>query len=186
MTLYETTFIINPQTDDATIDNQVRQVAELIGENKGKIRFEDHMGTRRLAYEIQGLTQGYYASFIFEAPTTLLPVLERHYKLNESYVRHLTVRFEGDLDKMIGQADRESADTQAPAAEKTEAAAPEAARAETAPAEETVATDSAPTEEPAAEETKPIEVPAEAAAEETVEPETEQPAEESGPEDEEL
>ena len=100
MNLYETTFIINPQTDDATIDQRVRDVAELIAKSDGRIVHEDHMGTRRLAYEINGLTQGYYASFIFEGPKTVLPTLRRHFKLNEAYIRHLTVRFEGGTDDL--------------------------------------------------------------------------------------
>ena len=157
MNLYETTFIINPQTDDATIDRHVREVASLINDNEGRIRYEDHMGTRRLAYEIQGLNQGYYASFIFEAPTSVLPKLTRHFKLNEPYIRHLTVRFEGDLDKLIGPEEEapEKASEKAPekAEEKpAEAAAPAAEAAET-PAETT---------EPAAETAEP---------EKTVEPE---------------
>lgn len=105
MNLYETTFIVNPQTDDATIDRHVRDVVDVITRNQGRIRYENHMGTRRLAYEIQGLTQGYYASFIFEAPTVVLPQLERHFKLNEQYIRHLTVRFEGDLEKLLHRTD---------------------------------------------------------------------------------
>ncbi|MEW6410861.1 MAG: 30S ribosomal protein S6 [Candidatus Zixiibacteriota bacterium] len=105
MNLYETTFIINPQTDDATIDRHVRSVADLITTNGGAIKFEDHMGTRRLAYEIQGLNQGYYASFIFDAPTSLMRKLDRHFKLNESYIRYLTVRFEGDLEKLLQRMD---------------------------------------------------------------------------------
>ena len=105
MKLYETTFIINPQTDDATINRYVQDISSLITGNDGKIVREDHMGTRRLAYDINGLTQGYYASFIFEAPTKVLPLLDRHYKLNESYIRNLTVCFEGDPDKMTGQDD---------------------------------------------------------------------------------
>jgi small subunit ribosomal protein S6 len=127
MNLYETTFIINPQTDDATIDRQVRDVAELITKNDGQIRFEDHMGTRRLAYEINGLTQGYYASFIFEAPTSLLPVLGRHYKLNEAYIRHLTVRFEGDQTKLAGFVEAPPEATEDKPGQETETASEDAA-----------------------------------------------------------
>lgn len=130
MNLYETTFIINPQTDDATIDRHVRDVASVINDNDGRIRYEDHMGTRRLAYEIKGLNQGYYASFIFEAPTSVLPKLTRHFKLNEQYIRHLTVRFEGDLTKLVEPEEKapEKAEEKpaAPAAPVAEAAEPPA------------------------------------------------------------
>jgi len=97
MRIYETTFIINPQTDDATIGGHVQNISNLITENSGKIVFEDHLGTRRMAYPIKKLTQGYYGSFIFESPPELLIKLERHYKQDEAYIRFLTVLFEGDL-----------------------------------------------------------------------------------------
>lgn len=98
MRTYETTFIINPQTDDATIEKQVNDVASIITDNKGNILHKDFMGTRRLAYEIEKLTHGYYTSFVFEGDSSILPKLDRHFKLNEAYIRALTVRFEGSLE----------------------------------------------------------------------------------------
>lgn len=97
MRVYETTFIVNPQTDDATIDQQVIAIADLIGRFGGKILREERMGTRRLAYTINKLTQGYYHSFIYEGPQELLPELDRFFRINEAYLRNLTVMFEGDL-----------------------------------------------------------------------------------------
>ena len=96
MRYYETTFIVNPQADDATIDRQVKVVAELIATNGGKIVYEDRIGTRRLAFPIRGLNQGYYASFVFEGATSILPALDRLFKLEEAYMRNLTILFEGD------------------------------------------------------------------------------------------
>jgi small subunit ribosomal protein S6 len=94
--IYETAFIVNPQSDDATIDRQVTAVTDLIKNNGGEIVREERIGTRRLAYEIAGLTQGYYASILFNSEPGVLPLLDRHYKLEEPYVRYLTIRFEGD------------------------------------------------------------------------------------------
>lgn len=99
MRLYETAFILNPQTDDATIDRHIKSVVSLITENGGRIILEDHIGTRRMAYAINGLTNGFYASMIFEVGTKLLPILERHYKLEEAFVRHMTVVYDGDPEK---------------------------------------------------------------------------------------
>jgi small subunit ribosomal protein S6 len=94
--IYETAFIVNPQSDDATIDRQVVAVTDLIKNNGGEIVREERIGTRRLAYEIAGLTQGYFASILFNGEPGVLPLLERHYKLEEPYVRYITIRFEGD------------------------------------------------------------------------------------------
>lgn len=96
MRLYETTFIVNPQTDDATIDRQVKSISDLITSHGGKIVREDRLGTRRMSFPIAGLIQGYYASFIYEAPTTMLPELERLFKIEDAYIRYLTIIYEGD------------------------------------------------------------------------------------------
>lgn len=97
MSIYETTFIINPQTDDASIDGGVQSVSDLITGNGGKVIHQDRMGTRRLAYQIKGLSQGYYTTIIFEGPSRILPVLNRHFKQTELFVRHLTILYEGDV-----------------------------------------------------------------------------------------
>ena len=97
MALYETTFIVNPQTDDATIERHVKAISDIITEAGGKIVYENRMGTRRLAYAINKLTQGYYANFIFEAPKTVVSQMDRHMRLDEAYMRHLTIVFEGPV-----------------------------------------------------------------------------------------
>ena len=102
---YETTFIINPQSDDATIEKHVGDIKDIITTSKGTIINENHMGTRRLAYEINKLTQGYYASFIYEAPSDVLPLLDRHFKVNEAFIRDLTIRIECDPQEYLKQQD---------------------------------------------------------------------------------
>jgi len=96
--LYETTFIINSQADDAAIDRQVKAVSDLISQNGGTVVHERRIGTRRMAYEIMGLTQGFYTSIYFEAPPSIPAVLDRFYKLEDPYIRHLTVHFDGDIE----------------------------------------------------------------------------------------
>lgn len=108
MQVYETTFIVNPQLDDKAIDQKVNAVSDLIKNHGGKIVHTDHMGTRRLAYEIKGLNQGYYGSFIYETQSEFPATLERYFKLDELYLRHLTVRYEGDLEKLKEPKSEES------------------------------------------------------------------------------
>lgn len=153
MRIYETTFIVNPQTDDATIESQIKTVSDLITNNGGKILGERHMGTRRMAYQIDNLTQGFYGSFVFEAEPTFVKTLDRLYKQEEAYIRNLTVLFEGNVEELseekfpIGEeAEKEEKRTERPVAQR---------RPEPAPA-------------PAAEEKKP-EAEAEAAPAETTE-----------------
>lgn len=100
MKLYETCFIVNPQTDEASIEQSIKSVVDLITSRGGKIVYEDRMGTRRMVYAINGLTQGYYTSLIYEAEPTLNVELERLYHLDESYIRHITILYEGDPEQV--------------------------------------------------------------------------------------
>ncbi len=100
MKIYETTFVINPQSDDAGIEAQVKSISDIITAGGGKIIRDDHMGTRRLAYDIKGLSQGYYGGFIFESGPNLIANLDLYYRQNEEYLRHLTVYFPGTIEEL--------------------------------------------------------------------------------------
>jgi small subunit ribosomal protein S6 len=121
MRIYETTFIINPQTDDASISREIQSVTSLIAQNGGRILHEDRLGTRRLAYEIKRQTHGYYTSIIFEATAPVLQLLERHFRLGEAYLRNLTVLCERDLKELTAPEEAVAADQET---KKTKAAAP--------------------------------------------------------------
>lgn len=97
MRRYETTFIVNPQADDAAIDRQVTAIVDIIKADGGEILKENRIGTRRLAFPIAKLTQGYYTSIIYDSEAGVLPKLERYFKLEEPYIRFLTIRFDGPL-----------------------------------------------------------------------------------------
>jgi len=107
---YETTFIVNPQADDATIDKQVTAVLDLIKNNGGTIVRENRMGTRKLAYPIAGLPQGFYASVIFDSEAGVLPQLDRLYQIEEPYIRYLTILYDGPTEPVEYRDDRDYRD----------------------------------------------------------------------------
>jgi small subunit ribosomal protein S6 len=98
MRVYESTFILSPQADDVAFDRQIKSVSDLISRYRGKLLQEDRWGIRRLAYPIQKFTQGYYTRVVFEGNNEVLTELERFYRLEEPFIRHLTVIFEGKLE----------------------------------------------------------------------------------------
>lgn len=136
MRLYETTFILNPQADDATFDRQIKAVSDVISRYQGKVLRENRWGIRRLSYPIKRCTQGFYTRLIFEGNQTVLSELERFYKIEEPYIRYLTVVFEGNIDEELERGRREDgSDTTesrserviaAPEPEKTVEASPKA------------------------------------------------------------
>jgi small subunit ribosomal protein S6 len=97
MPLYETTFILNPQLEDSAIDGRIKETIGIIEKSGGKILKENRIGTRRLAYELARMSQGYYVDLIFEGNATVPRELETRYRLEDDFLRHLTCRYEGKI-----------------------------------------------------------------------------------------
>ncbi len=89
--MYETTFIINAALEDAAIDTVVNTTIEFLKTNGASINKVDKWGRKRLAYPIQKKNNGYYVYVQFDAPATVLPLLERYFFLEENIMRHLNV-----------------------------------------------------------------------------------------------
>ncbi|MFQ5606694.1 MAG: 30S ribosomal protein S6, partial [Candidatus Zixiibacteriota bacterium] len=90
------TFIINSQIGDESIDSCVKEVSGIINSANGTVLRENRIGGRRLAYEIDRQTHGYYVSLIFDGENRILELLDRHFKLGDNFLRSLTVRYDGD------------------------------------------------------------------------------------------
>lgn len=104
MPLYDSTFILNPQTEESNFDAQIKEAGELIARYGGKVVHENRFGMRRLAYEIQHLTQGYYVSLVYEGNGEVVKELERHFRLSEQVIRFLTTIYqqpEGQVDEIL-------------------------------------------------------------------------------------
>lgn len=113
MSRYDTTFIVNPQIGDEQVNASINTVTEIITSNNGEILRERRIGSRRLAYPIARQSHGYYVTLIHDSNPNVLPQLERHFKLGDSYLRHLTIRYDGDpfrksiTDVMMGSDSEE-------------------------------------------------------------------------------
>ncbi len=96
MSRYDTTFIINPQIGDEGIESSIKRVTELITGGKGQILRENRIGSRKLAYQIGKSQHGYYVSFVFDGDGAIVKKLDNHFKLDDTCLRHLTIRYDGD------------------------------------------------------------------------------------------
>lgn len=68
----------------------------MIERYNGSIIKQNRWGIRRLAYPIKKYTQGYYINLIFKADNKILSEMERFFRIEEPYIRYLTVRYEGE------------------------------------------------------------------------------------------
>jgi small subunit ribosomal protein S6 len=91
MRTYEATFILSPSLDDSALDGEFAKIEELVGREGGTIKEWDKWGKRRLAYEIGGQSDGYYAFLRFEADPGAIERLDRVYRLDENILRHMHI-----------------------------------------------------------------------------------------------
>jgi len=94
MPVYDSTFILNPQLEEGGLDGRIKDTINLINSNGGKVIKENRLGMRRLAYEIQKITQGYYVSLVFEGNQGTVAELERMLRLDEACLRFLTCHYQ--------------------------------------------------------------------------------------------
>jgi len=89
---YELGRIINPQLVEEAIQAEQDLILEYITRFGGVIDKVDVWGRRKLAYEIQKLTEGHYVYFYIDAPPSLPAELESRINIRENIIRHLMLR----------------------------------------------------------------------------------------------
>ena len=88
---YEATFIFSSALDDDGLERELAKVAEIVGTEGGTVKEWDKWGRRRLAYEIQGQTDGIYAFLTFEGEPAAIERMAQVYRLNENILRHMHI-----------------------------------------------------------------------------------------------
>lgn len=90
---YETVLVLSTKTfDDAALEATVEKFKTLIGDNGGTVEAVDVWGKKRLAFEINYETEGYYALITFEAEPTLPKELDRVANITDGVLRAMTIR----------------------------------------------------------------------------------------------
>ncbi len=90
MKAYELVYIIKPGEEEA-VNATVTKFENLINNNGGVIEKLDRWGKKRLAYEINDLTEGYYVLVHFNAEPKTVRELERVMKITDEVIRHLLI-----------------------------------------------------------------------------------------------
>lgn len=90
---YETIFIIDASLEEEKIAAAKEKFTSLIAAN-GTVENIDDWGKRRLAYEINDKTEGYYVLVDFTADGEFPKELDRQYRINDSILRTIIIRKE--------------------------------------------------------------------------------------------
>jgi small subunit ribosomal protein S6 len=89
---YEAMLIIDPALENDATEAVIERFSQLIENNGGKVDKVDRWGKRKLAFEIDKRTDGYYAILTFKGENETVAELDRVLKIAEEIIRHMIVR----------------------------------------------------------------------------------------------
>lgn len=92
MKAYELLFFVDPTITDEARAGVMKRIEVAITENGGAVDNVDNWGKRKLAYEIDKLTEGDYTLVNFHADPTQIAELDRVLRINDAVKRHMIVR----------------------------------------------------------------------------------------------
>ena len=94
MNQYETVFILTPVLSDDQAKETVAKFKTLLTDNGAEIVNEEAWGLKKLAYQIQKKTSGFYNLLQFKAEPTVVDKLETAYRREEKVIRFMTVKLD--------------------------------------------------------------------------------------------
>ncbi len=93
MRSYELMLIADPSFEEEAIDAIIERTTSIIS-GSGEVEPVEKWGKRRLAFEIQDNTEGFYVVIDFKADNETTVEVERVLKITDGVLRHLLVRKE--------------------------------------------------------------------------------------------
>jgi small subunit ribosomal protein S6 len=84
--------LVDPRREDAQIEETLNAFAGLITDRGGEIANWDRWGRRKLAYEIEDLSEGYYAVCTYNVESSQRAEIEAALPFVEGLVRSKTIR----------------------------------------------------------------------------------------------
>ncbi|WP_165042830.1 MULTISPECIES: 30S ribosomal protein S6 [unclassified Adlercreutzia] len=94
MKAYELLFFVAPTISEETRVNVMTRIENTITDAQGTVDNVDNWGKRKLAYEINGLTDGDYTLIDFHANPADVAELDRILRITDAVVRHMIVKRE--------------------------------------------------------------------------------------------
>ena len=94
MKAYELLFFVDPSSDEETRAGVMKRIDVAITANGGIVDGIEDWGKRKLAFEVDHLTEGDYTLINFHADPTQITELDRVLRINDAVKRHIIVRRE--------------------------------------------------------------------------------------------
>ncbi|MDP2167043.1 MAG: 30S ribosomal protein S6 [Thermodesulfovibrionales bacterium] len=99
MNVYENIVIFDASLSDEAIESAAEKIKDLITGSGGEILKVDAWGRRKLSYEINKQSKGFYALFLFRAPSPVIKKLEELYKVFDPVIKFIVIKLEKKQEK---------------------------------------------------------------------------------------
>jgi small subunit ribosomal protein S6 len=93
---YETVFIMTPVLSDDQMKETVKKFEDFLRNKGAEIIHQENWGLKRLEYQIQKKSTGFYQLFEFKAEPNVVAEFELQYRRDERVLRYLTVMLDKD------------------------------------------------------------------------------------------
>jgi len=104
MHCYETIYILHPDLSDEAVEAAKTKVEEIITGSGGRVYRRENWGKKRLAYTVAKQQRGIYQLLQYIGDAKALAELERLFRLDESFIKFLTVKLRQDPATAEAQA----------------------------------------------------------------------------------
>jgi len=94
MNQYETVFILTPVLSDDQTKETVAKFKKVLTDNGAEIVNEEAWGLKKLAYQIEKKTSGFYFLVEFKAEPAVIKTLETTFRRDEKVIRFQTVKLD--------------------------------------------------------------------------------------------
>lgn len=92
MKAYELLYFVAPSIDEDSRIAVAQRIESIVSEGNGEIDNVEEWGKRKLAYEVEGLTEGDYTLVNFHADPDNIAELDRVLRISDVAKRHMIVR----------------------------------------------------------------------------------------------
>ena len=92
MNKYEVLYILDAKLDDAAKDALIEKFKGVVETAGGSVEEVDKWGVKKLAYEINFKSEGYYVLMNFTADAALPQELERQMRITDEVMRFIVVK----------------------------------------------------------------------------------------------
>ena len=92
MNKYEMIYILDTTVTDEKRDALIAKIENVVVKNGGSVEKTEKWGVKKLAYEIDYKTEGYYVYMAFEGDSNLVQEMKRVIGIAENVIRRLITK----------------------------------------------------------------------------------------------